>query len=79
MRLAIALLTLLVWAILPRARRGRLTSSLPTWRSPGRGDLDQMIKRRRVRVLVVYSKTFYFLDRGRQRGTAYDTMRAFED
>jgi membrane-bound lytic murein transglycosylase MltF len=43
------------------------------------GDLDGMIKRRRIRVLVVHSKTFYFVDRGRQRGATYDLARAFED
>jgi membrane-bound lytic murein transglycosylase MltF len=43
------------------------------------GDLDQMIKKRRIRVLVVYSKTFYFVDRGRQRGATYDFGRAFEE
>jgi membrane-bound lytic murein transglycosylase MltF len=42
------------------------------------GDLDGMIKRRQVRALVTYSKTFYFVDRGRQRGTAYESLRAFE-
>jgi membrane-bound lytic murein transglycosylase MltF len=44
-----------------------------------KGDLDQMIKRRRIRVLLVHSKTFYFIDRGRQRGATYDFMRLFED
>src|SRR5262245_47265712 len=43
------------------------------------GDLDAMVKRRHIRVLLVYNKTFYFLDRGRQRGATYDFMRAFED
>jgi membrane-bound lytic murein transglycosylase MltF len=43
------------------------------------GDLDGMIKRRRIRVLVTESKTFYFLDRGQQRGATYDLARAFED
>ena len=38
-----------------------------------------MIARRQIRVLLVYSKTFYFLDRGRQRGATYDFMRLFED
>ena len=38
-----------------------------------------MIAKRQIRVLVVYSKTFYFVDRGRQRGATYDFMRAFED
>ncbi|HSE96430.1 MAG TPA: lytic transglycosylase F [Methylomirabilota bacterium] len=44
-----------------------------------RGDLDGMIKRRQVRILVTHSKTFYFVDRGRQRGATYDLGRAFED
>ena len=33
------------------------------------GDFDGMAERREIRVLVVYSKTFYFLDQGRQRGS----------
>ena len=37
-----------------------------------------MAKKRQIRVLVVYSKTFYFLDRGRQRGLSYDLLKAFE-
>ena len=44
-----------------------------------KGDLDKMIARRRIRVLLVHSKTFYFIDRGRQRGATYDFMRLFED
>jgi membrane-bound lytic murein transglycosylase MltF len=45
-----------------------------------RGDLDGMITRRVIRVLVPYNKTLYFLDLGgAQRGIAYDAMRAFED
>jgi membrane-bound lytic murein transglycosylase MltF len=44
------------------------------------GDLDGMIERRVVRVLVPYSKTFYFVDLGgAQRGLSYELMRAFED
>ncbi len=36
------------------------------------GDLDGMRERRLVRILVPYSKTLYFLDRGQQRGVVYD-------
>jgi membrane-bound lytic murein transglycosylase MltF len=43
------------------------------------GDLDEMIKRRYIRVLVTYSKTNYFVDRGTQRGLTYDAFRLFED
>jgi membrane-bound lytic murein transglycosylase MltF len=44
-----------------------------------KGDLDGMIKRRIVRVLLPYNKTLYFLDKGgQQRGLMYDMMTAFE-
>jgi len=36
------------------------------------GDLDGMIERRQIRLLVVPSRTFYFVDRGTQRGIDYD-------
>jgi len=46
---------------------------------PWSGDLDGMVKRRYLRVLVPYSKTLYFVDYGgQQRGMSYDFMRAFE-
>jgi membrane-bound lytic murein transglycosylase MltF len=43
------------------------------------GDLDGMIKRRQIRVLVPYSKTFFFVDKGVQRGIAHDLMVTFGD
>ena len=43
------------------------------------GDLDGMIKRRLIRVLTVYSKTSYFVDRGTQRGLAYESFQLFEE
>src|SRR4029077_19886702 len=43
------------------------------------GDLDGMIERRVIRALVVYSKTYYFVDKGTQRGIAYDGLKLFED
>ncbi|HMK64762.1 MAG TPA: lytic transglycosylase F [Thermodesulfobacteriota bacterium] len=43
------------------------------------GDLDGMVKRRVIRVLVSYSKTFYFNDRGAQKGLTYDVFKLFED
>lgn len=42
------------------------------------GDFDGMVERRTIRVLVVPSKTFYFVDRGRQRGMTYDALVEFE-
>lgn len=36
------------------------------------GDLDGMLERRLVRILVPYSKTLYFLDQGQERGIVHD-------
>jgi ABC-type amino acid transport substrate-binding protein len=43
------------------------------------GDLDEMIKRRVIRALVVYSQTYYFVDRGTQRGGSYEALMLFEN
>src|SRR4029450_10174422 len=43
------------------------------------GDLDGMIGRRQIRVLVPYSKTFYFVDKGQPRGVSYDALSTFEE
>jgi membrane-bound lytic murein transglycosylase MltF len=42
------------------------------------GDFDQMLERRRIRVLVPYSRTLFFHDKGAQRGMTADAMREFE-
>jgi membrane-bound lytic murein transglycosylase MltF len=76
--LAIVALALLAWTPCPAAA-AQAVDILRPLEQRSTGDLDQMIKKRRVRVLVVYSKTLYFVDRGRQRGATYDALRAFED
>lgn len=43
------------------------------------GDLDGMIKRRQIRIVVPHSKTQYFVDRGTQRGLVYEVGRLLED
>ena len=43
------------------------------------GDFDEMSKRNLIRALVPFSKTFYFLDGGDQRGLTYDLLREFEN
>jgi membrane-bound lytic murein transglycosylase MltF len=43
------------------------------------GDWDAILKRRVLRVLVVYSRTMYFVDKGTQEGISYDIFKAFED
>jgi len=42
------------------------------------GDLDGMIKRRQIRILTAYSKTYYFVNRAVQRGVAYDIGQLLE-
>ena len=42
------------------------------------GDLDSMIHRGYIRVLVPMNRTHYFLDRARQRGLIYEHMKQFE-
>jgi membrane-bound lytic murein transglycosylase MltF len=42
------------------------------------GDFDKMVQHHTIRALVVFSKTFYFLDRGRQYGISYEALREFE-
>jgi membrane-bound lytic murein transglycosylase MltF len=42
------------------------------------GDFDGMLERRVVRVLVPYSRTLYFNDKGAQRGLAADSLKDFE-
>src|SRR5262245_5573107 len=56
------------------------THHLPkdTGRGQG-GDLDALRKRRLIRVLVPYSKTAYFIDKGQPRGTSVDAFKLFED
>jgi membrane-bound lytic murein transglycosylase MltF len=46
---------------------------------PWTGDLDGMVERRYVRMLVTFSKTNYFLDGPIQRGATYDGAKLFEE
>ncbi|MEN7529875.1 transporter substrate-binding domain-containing protein [Cupriavidus sp. DL-D2] len=45
---------------------------------PWRGDFDAMLERRVIRVLVPFSRTLYFNDRGQERGLTADFVRDFE-
>ena len=42
------------------------------------GDFDKMVEGRSIRVLVPYSKTFYFLDGATPKGATYDMLKLFE-
>ena len=46
---------------------------------PFTGDFDEMVERRLVRVGVTFNRTFYFVDKGVQRGIAYEYGRLMED
>ncbi len=47
-------------------------------RTPWVGDLDGMLERRLIRVLIVPSRTMYFLEQGTPRGIVAEFQRAFE-
>src|SRR5688500_8104635 len=47
--------------------------------TPLTGDLDAMIKRRLVRIGVTFNRTFYFIDKGVQRGVAYEYGQLVEE
>jgi membrane-bound lytic murein transglycosylase MltF len=46
--------------------------------TPWTGDFDQMVERRSIRVLVPYSRTLYYTDRGRERGITAELVRDWE-
>ena len=58
-------------------KKERMGLTIPSELS--KGDLDGMIQRRQIRVLVPYSKTFFFVDKGTQRGVTYDLFTTFEN
>jgi membrane-bound lytic murein transglycosylase MltF len=46
---------------------------------PFTGDFDEMVKRRLIRVGVSFNRTFYFVDKGVQRGLGYEYLKLYED
>jgi hypothetical protein len=60
-----------------KPQREQLTISPEEAMKPWTGDLDGMLKRRLIRVLTVYSKTFYFVNKGVQMGGVPDIFRVF--
>ena len=47
--------------------------------APFKGDWEEIQKRGVLRALVVYSRTLFFVDRGKQRGITYEVLQAFEN
>jgi membrane-bound lytic murein transglycosylase MltF len=57
---------------LPDGLQGRLDQ-------PFTGDLDELIKRRAIRVAVTFNRTHYFIDQGQERGITYEALKKFEE
>jgi membrane-bound lytic murein transglycosylase MltF len=55
-------------------QRRQLSTTGKVWK----GDLDKMIERRMVRVLVPHSRTLFYIDKGQERGISAETARDFE-
>jgi membrane-bound lytic murein transglycosylase MltF len=56
------------------AHSRQLSLEVNVWK----GDFDQMLERRVIRVLVPYSRTLYFVDKGHERGLTASLVRDFE-
>ena len=56
----------------------KISRALPTAAKEFKGDLDGMIERRTIRMLVPYSRTLYFNDKGRERGISAELARDLE-
>ena len=52
--------------------------TLPTEARVWKGDFDGMLERRHIRVLVPYSRTLFYNDKGRERGITAEGARALE-
>jgi membrane-bound lytic murein transglycosylase MltF len=46
--------------------------------TPWKGDFGGMLERRHIRVLVPYSRTLFFVDKGHERGLSAELVRDFE-
>ena len=75
---AVIALTALVTSIVQGAESDADSKKALLKIEPWIGDFDKMTEKRQIRVLVTFSKTFYFFDRGQQRGITYDLLEEFE-
>ena len=46
---------------------------------PFTGDFDELVKRRAIRAGVTFNRTHYFIDKGQERGLAYESLKLFEN
>jgi membrane-bound lytic murein transglycosylase MltF len=77
MRLAGVVLALLLAAAGVAHAQSLSVLSLPGVK-PFHGDLDALLKRRAIRILIPPSKTFFFLDKGEAYGITVELVREFE-
>jgi membrane-bound lytic murein transglycosylase MltF len=63
----------------PQAAEVMSTADMAAMNKPFFGDFDEMAKDRVIRVLMPYSKTFYFFDGAKQRGLSYEMVKKFEE
>jgi len=56
------------------AKARQLTVEVKPWR----GDFNGMLQRHEIRVLIPYSRTLYYVDKGRERGVAAELARDIE-
>jgi membrane-bound lytic murein transglycosylase MltF len=45
---------------------------------PRTGDFDRMLERRQIRILIPYSRTLFYIDKGHERGVTAELARDFE-
>ena len=81
----LALLATLLWSgaavsqpAAPASAPATTLRALPTESRAWKGDFDGMLERRHIRVLVPYSRTLFYNDKGRERGISAEMARAFE-
>src|SRR5258706_16367498 len=58
----------------PKATPRQLSTEVKSWK----GDFDAMLERRTLRVLVPYSRSLYYVDKGHERGLTADLVRDYE-
>jgi membrane-bound lytic murein transglycosylase MltF len=61
-----------------QSKRTPASLSLPLTTESHVGDLDGMVKRHEIRVLVVYSRTGFFFNAGRPEGIFYEAFEEFQ-
>src|SRR5262245_44107266 len=58
----------------PQAKHRQLSVDARPWQ----GDFDKMLERRMIRVLIPYSRTLFYVDRGREQGITAEMFRDVE-